>query len=89
MPAPVKGKIDRAAAADLMPDVHEASLLFVSGLEGDRGQTLKSSLELESDLSYHFIQSTAWVRDKAQAEIRGNNLEYSAEVWLPKATSLW
>ena len=63
MPAPVKGKIDRAEAADLMPKVHEASILFVSGLEGDRGQTLKSFLELKSDLRCHFIQFTAWVRD--------------------------
>jgi len=67
VPAPAKGKIDRTAAADLTPNVHEAGLLFVSGLEEDMRQTLKSSLELKSDLRYHFIQSTAWVSDKAQA----------------------
>lgn len=65
MPAPAKGKIDRAAAADLMANVHEAGLLFVSGLEGQMGQT--QSLELKSDLRYHFVQSTVWISDKAQA----------------------
>lgn len=53
-----------------MPNIYEASLLFVSGLEGDMGQTLKSSLELKSDLTYHCIQYTAWVVTKLRPRSR-------------------
>lgn len=59
MPASIKGKIERPAAADLTANAHETGLLFVSGLEGEMGQILKPSLEFESDLRYHLIQSSA------------------------------
>lgn len=41
LPAPVKVKIDRPGAADLTANAKEAtSLLFLSGLEGEVGQSV-------------------------------------------------